>query len=77
MIFDQLLAAQGEIERAFGGPLGWERLDDKRACRIRADLAEGTVRDQANWAAMQDRMIDAMIRLDRALRPRLDALSTQ
>lgn len=33
-LFDLLLARQDEIQREFGGPLAWERLDTKRACRV-------------------------------------------
>src|ERR1700733_334044 len=34
-IFDQLYVHRAEIEQAFGGPLSWERLEGKRACRIK------------------------------------------
>jgi Domain of unknown function (DUF4268) len=34
-IFDQLFAHRAEIEHAFGSPLSWERLEGKRACRIK------------------------------------------
>jgi hypothetical protein len=72
--YDKLLAAKAEIEGRFGGPLGWERLEDKRACRIRADLPPATVRDEAKWPGLQDSMIDTMIRFEKALRPNIDAL---
>ena len=75
-IFDQFQAACGEIEGRFGGPLGWERLDAKRACRIRADLPPASVRDEDRWPELRTAMIDAMIRLERALRPVLDRLET-
>lgn len=73
-IFDELHAVRPRIEERFGASLGWERLDTKRACRVRADLSDGTVRDEANWPAMQDAMIDAMIRFEKALRPEIDRL---
>jgi hypothetical protein len=31
-------------------------------------------RDEENWSAAQDQMVDAMIRLERALRPHLQEL---
>jgi hypothetical protein len=40
-IFDQLRSHRTEIEAAFGGPLRWERLEGKRACRIRYASKEG------------------------------------
>lgn len=35
-VFDHLQQKREEIEGAFGTPLAWERLDDKKACRIAA-----------------------------------------
>ena len=58
-----------EIERAFGESLIWERLDTKRACRISKQLAIGGYRDKEKWPEIHDQMIDAMIRLERALKP--------
>ncbi len=70
-IFDALAAQKEAIEREFGGPLEWERLDDKRASRIRKRFTDGGLADPETWPRLQDEMIDAMIKLDRALRGRL------
>lgn len=34
--FDQLLARKNEVESVIGEPLKWERLEEKRACRVAA-----------------------------------------
>jgi hypothetical protein len=68
-IFDTLHGDKSEIEKRFGQPLGWERLDAKKACRIRHDMPELRMSDEENWIDIQDKLIDAMIRFERALRP--------
>jgi len=74
-IFDQLCANKSEIERVFGGPLRWERLDRKRASRIRFTQSGGGYRSpEATWPAIQDGIIQAMNRLEQALRPYLKSL---
>lgn len=74
-IFDQLFAAKDEIERAFGEPLEWQRLEDRRACRIRKKLTIGGWRDEpSKWPAVYEAMVDAMIRLEKALKPHVQKL---
>lgn len=75
-IFDALFEAKGEIEEIFGEPLEWQRLEGKRACRIGKQHALGGYRDEEEkWQEIQDAMIDAMIRLDNALKPHINRLS--
>ena len=74
-IFDQLFAHKVEIETAFGGPLSWQRLEGKRACRIRyTDPAGGYRSPEEQWPALHDALSRAMDRLERALRPHLKQL---
>lgn len=73
-IFDQLHASKEAIEKAFGGPLRWERLEAKRACRVRFTQAEGGYRSEDKWPKLQDGIISAMSRLEQALRPYLKQL---
>jgi hypothetical protein len=77
-IFDRIRAAKDEIETAFGGELDWQRLDDKQGCRIAyATTAGGYRSDEAKWPQIQDAMIDAMSRLEKALTPHLTNLKTE
>lgn len=50
-IFDTLKADQVAIEAAVGEPLVWERLDDKRACRISAVRQNTSIADAGEFEA--------------------------
>ncbi len=74
-IFDRLHRHKEEIEKTFGGGLSWQRLDDKQACRIACNMTAGGYRsEESKWPAIQDAMIDAMSRLEKALAPHLAKL---
>jgi hypothetical protein len=69
-IFDALHSNQVRIEATFGGPLVWERLDSKRASRIRFDMEIGGWRSpEDQWPAIHGTMLDAMTRLEKATLP--------
>lgn len=73
-IFDQLQAHRGEIEQAFGEQLSWERLDAKRACRIRASVAGGYRSSEEDWKGILTTLAQTMNRLEKALRPFLKTI---
>lgn len=70
-LFNTLLEKQGEIQQAFGQPLEWRQLPtDRNLCRISKKLETGGYRDDQNrWGAIQDTMIDAMIKLEQVFKP--------
>lgn len=74
-IYDQLLANRDHIDKAFGEPLIWQRLEGKRACRIRHTQTGGGYRSpEEQWPKLQDKIIMDMDRLEKALRPYLKQL---
>jgi hypothetical protein len=74
-IFDKLHESISTIEQDFGEPLEWQRLEGKRVCRIMKTIDIGGYRDdESKWPEIQDAMIDAMIRLEKALRPHIENL---
>jgi hypothetical protein len=77
-IFDSLHSQRNEIEKVFGSGLSWDRLDGKQASRIAYAIAVGGYRsDESKWQQIHEAMIDAMIRLEKALAPHLVKLKTE
>jgi hypothetical protein len=77
-IFDWLEQRKEEIERVFGDKLSWERLEAKQGCRIAYSTTVGGYRsDDSKWPEIQDAMIEAMVRLERALIPHLAKLNAE
>ena len=74
--YDQLYSSKDAIEKEFGGPLIWKRLDNDRASRILCEIRGAGLKDgKDKWPASQDAMIDAMIRLSKATMPYIVALA--
>lgn len=74
-IFESLLRDKDAIEAEFGNALDWERAEGKQRCQIGAPLRSGGYRDpEESWPQIQDEMVDAMVRFEAALRPRIQAL---
>jgi len=73
-IFNSLYANRDTIEQAFGDRLDWQRLDHQRTSHIRYVIPGGGLQNQDRWPEIQERMIDAMVRLERALKPEIQLL---
>jgi hypothetical protein len=73
-IFDALAASRKDIEERSGEPLVWQKLESRKASRISGMIERGGYREEERWPEIQDAMIDAMIRLEKALRPNLSRL---
>lgn len=74
-IFDQLHLNKAAIEKDFGDELKWDRLDGKRASRVSKSFSSSGLSDKDKWPELQDKMIDAMIRLEKALKPFLSKIN--
>jgi len=72
--FKALFADRAAIETAFGGDLTWQDLPESRGCRICKNLLGGWRTSEADWPALQDAIIENMVRLETALRSRILAL---
>jgi hypothetical protein len=66
-IFDQLYEKKDSIEAEFGAAVTWERLDDRRASRIKREMA-GTIYDSDQRFILINFMTDAMARMEIAFK---------
>ena len=75
-IFDRLIAQRDRCEAEFGPPLTWERLDHRRASRIKYEVDRGGYRSpEPDWPEIQAEMVSRMIRLEEVLGNRLPEAS--
>jgi hypothetical protein len=68
-IFDFILKEKSKIENLYGAPLQWDKMDDRRACRIRFENENHDVFDKSKWADMISQMVEGMIRFERGIKP--------
>jgi len=73
--FDYLKSRQAAIEKTFGEPLAWERCDDlKKSYLYKAFSLGGIHTDKSEWPKIHDAMIDAVLRLEKAIAPHIEGL---
>ena len=76
-IFEKLSTAKKAIEQSFGEQLEWEPLENKQACRIKKTISVGGYLDEQEWPKIQEMMVAAMIRLEKALNPQIRLLKRE
>lgn len=69
-LFDALEEERGAVEETFGAALDWQRLEDKRCCRVSFSVPGGWS-EEAIWEEAARSAIEAMGRLYGALAPRI------
>jgi hypothetical protein len=73
-IFDLLEIDKELIESDFGGPLIWERLENRRASRVKCEQP-GNIFDQEQWPPMITFMVETMGRFEKALKHRIQVVA--
>jgi len=74
-IYDSLERNKAKIEAAFGKELTWDRINNAIGSRISFWMENGGYSSPENlWPQLQDEMIDAMVRFERALMPYLEQM---
>ena len=66
--YDKLFKHREEIHKIFRDELIWERLDNKRACRISYRFQNVGLKYPETWNELQDKMIEKVIGLENSFR---------
>jgi len=74
LAFNLLFGQKEQVEQEFGSTLEWDAKEGRRSYMIRKSLLGRGLNDEDEWDSIQERMIDAMIRLDDVFRDRVAKL---
>ncbi|MBC2653605.1 DUF4268 domain-containing protein [Novosphingobium aerophilum] len=72
-LYQALLADRDVIEDAFGSPLVWKQTDQQKGTYIAARVEGGYRSPREEWSTVQHALVEAMVRLEATLRPRIAA----
>jgi len=67
-VFDELKQHEKEITENFGNELSWERLDNKKMCRVSFYLEGVSLFEKEDWGKMMDFHVTNMIKLESSMR---------
>jgi hypothetical protein len=72
--FKALQVKKDDIEVAFGETLDWDYKENRKGHAIRSWTKIGGIENEDQWPAIQNDLVNRMIRLEQALRPYLASL---
>ena len=75
-IFDYFEKSKKEIEKNFGGPLVWERMEDRVTSRIKHQLDNVDIFNEEDWSKMNAFLIDSAMRMHKVFREYVQRLRT-
>jgi hypothetical protein len=67
-VFDELKQFEKEITTSFGNELSWERLENKKMCRVAFYLEGVNLFDKDDWEKMMDFLVSNMIKLESSMK---------
>ncbi len=73
--FNSLKAQRERIEAEFGEELDWQDLPNRLGCRICRAIPGGWRSPESDWPALQDELIEKLIKLERALKEPIQRLA--
>jgi hypothetical protein len=66
--FEVMLECKGDIEKRYGEPLTWEFKDGRKQQYIRSICPLGGIEDESKWQAIQDDLVDRLVRMEVAMK---------
>lgn len=72
--FQRIASRKKEIEESFGESLAWDFKDSRKQQYIRSQCPLGGLDSEEKWSAIQNDMVERLIRLEKALRPHIKSL---
>ncbi len=76
-IFDYLFNQKEKIENIAEKKLTWERMDDNKTSRIKLELSGVSYFEENDWEKMNEFLIDASVRFDKAFREPIKKLNNK
>ncbi|HJH25826.1 MAG TPA: DUF4268 domain-containing protein [Methanophagales archaeon] len=73
-IYGEILNDREKIEKKFGEPLIWDKVEGRRVCMIKSICDIGGLKNEDLWDQIQEDLIDRMVRLEKALKQSLSKI---